>query len=232
MNPTYLELIFRLISILGLLLLNALLVTCEFSLIKLRFSHFNQDALDQLKQNKGLGTLLDRADVTVRVVRLGIISCTIAYGILLYPIIENYISDLELFGLGIIDPISIIISFIAAVCLHYLVGELVPRGLALQYPVQALKSSVWAVKIIAIFTKPFIHILTRLSRSILRIFKVEPGAELESLDIEAQLQSLGEDVPAISPVTQKTLKNTLALHNRTVQDIILPRNQVQFFRFE
>ncbi len=206
---------------------NALLVTCEFSLIKLRFSHFNQDALDQLKQNKSLGSLLDHADVTVKVVRLGIISCTIGYGILLFPIIENYFSNLAIFGFEIIDPISIAISFTAAVCLHYLVGELVPRGLALHYPARALKSSAWAVKIIEILTKPLIRILTRLSRIILKIFKVEPGAELETLDIEAQLQSLGEDVPTISPVTQKTLRNTLELHKRTVQDIILPRNQVQ-----
>ncbi len=227
MNPIYLELILQLISILGLLLFNALLVTCEFSLIKLRFSHFNQDALDQLKQNKSLGALLDHADVTVKVVRLGIISCTIGYGILLFPIIENYFSELAIFGFEIIDPISIAISFTAAVCLHYLVGELVPRGLALHYPARALKSSAWAVKIIEILTKPLIRILTRLSRIILKIFKVEPGAELETLDIEAQLQSLGEDVPTISPVTQKTLRNTLELHNRTVQDIILPRNQVQ-----
>ena len=208
---------------------NALLVTCEFSLIKLRFSHFNQDALDQLKQNKGLGALLDHVDITVKVVRLGIISCTIGYGILLFTIIENYFSKLALFGIEIIDPISIAISFTTAVCLHYLVGELVPQGLALHYPAQALKNSAWVVKIIVVLTKPLICILTHLSRIILRIFKVEPGAELETLDIEAQLQSLGEDVPAISPVTQKTLRNTLELHNRTVQDIILPRNQVQFF---
>ena len=206
-----------------------MLVTCEFSLIKLRFSHFNQDALDQLKQNKGLGALLDHVDITVKVVRLGIISCTISYGILLFTIIENYFSKLALFGIEIIDPISIAISFTTAVCLHYLIGELVPQGLALHYPAQALKNSAWAVKIIVVLTKPLICILTHLSRIILRIFKVEPGAELETLDIESQLQSLGEDVPAISPVTQKTLRNTLELHNRTVQDIILPRNQVQFF---
>lgn len=229
MNPIYLELIFRFISILGLLLLNALLVTCEFSLIKLRFSHFNQDALDQLRQEKGLGPLLDRPDITIRVVRLGMISCTIGYGILIFPFIEDYLNRLSLFGVGIIDSVSILISFITAVCFHYMIGELVPKGLALQYPVQALKSSAWAVKIVEFLTQPFIYILTRLSRIILRIFKVEPGAELESLDIEAQLQSLGEDVPAISSATQKTLRNTLELHNRTVQDIILPRNQVQYF---
>jgi len=227
-NPIYLELILQLISILGLLLFNSLLVTFEFSLIKRRFSHFTQDALDQLKQNKSLGALLDHANVTVKIVRLGIISCTIGYGILFFSIIEKFFSKLAIFGFEIIDPIFIAISFTAAVCLYYLVGELVPRGLAFRYPAQALKSSAWAVKIIEILTKPLIRILTRLSRIILRIFKVEPGAELETLDIEGQLQSLGEDMSPISPITQRTLRNTLELHNRTVQDIILPRNQVQF----
>ncbi len=229
MNPAYLEFTYRLASILGLLLLNALLVTCEFSLIKLRFSHFNQDVLDRLKENKRLALLLDHADLTIRVVRLGIITCTIGYGVLLFPIIANYLNKLELFGIGIIEPVSIMISFIAAVCAHNLIGELIPRELALQYPVQALRSSAWAVKIVSLITRPFLYLLTQISQIILRIFKIKPGAQLETLDIEAQLQSLGDDMPSFSPVAQKTLKNTLELHNRTVQDVILPRNQLQFF---
>ena len=229
MNPTYLELIFRILSILGLLLLNALLVTCEFSFLKLRFSHFNPDILNKLKRKKSLSAFFRRPGLTIRVIRIGIISCTIGYGILLYPTMENYLHQIQIFSYAFIEPFSIILSFIASVALFYTMGELVPRGLALQYPVQALEKSAWAVKLVRFLTKPFVHSLNLLSRYILQLFNVHPNTELDNLDVEEQLDSLEGDAPFYTSVTLKILKNSLHLRNRLVQDIILPRNQVVYF---
>lgn len=217
------------IGILGLLSLNALLSACEISLIRLRYSHFNPQLLEELRQNKRLAGLIDRSASTVRVVRLGMTVCLLGYGLILFPLLSEFFKWLELSWWGGHTVLSLISAFLVAVSLHYLVGEMLPRGLGLHYPMRALQVSSWAVKIVYIFTNPLLCILRPIGNKILHILKVGPVADMESIDIEAQIEKLGREGLNSSAIAQTILKNAIQMRELVVQDILLPRHQVQLF---
>ena len=71
-----------------LVLLNAIFVASEFSLIKLRYSHFNPDLLEELEKSLRLARLLGRIDTTLRFLRLGVTFSTLLLGMVLVPLID------------------------------------------------------------------------------------------------------------------------------------------------
>ncbi|MFO7725813.1 MAG: hypothetical protein R6V45_09725 [Oceanipulchritudo sp.] len=77
---------FVLAGIPAVLFLNGLLVSCEFALIKVRFSHFNRELREQVGTHRFLGPMLAAGDRTVRVIRLGLTACLILYALLLFKI--------------------------------------------------------------------------------------------------------------------------------------------------
>ena len=228
MNLSLNDVLPRLCGIIGLLGLNALLVACEFSLIRLRYSHFSPDLLERLKRQRGLAGMIEHADITSRVARLGMVSCTICYGLLLYPFLQEIFGHLELTVLGASTFLSIVLALLLAIGIHFLVGELVPRGLALHYPIQALRSSSLVVKAFYYLTLPFLRVLSYFSRWLLHLLGVAEDTDLGQLDIERQLETLGADRPALAGVSYQIIKNTFQIRSLVVQDVILPRNQLLY----
>ncbi len=231
MNLSLHEWIIEIIGVVALLLLNALLVTFEFSVIKIRLSHFEDDVHERIKQWKGPSRLLDNAEDSVRIARLGILLCTFGYAVAAFLLLEPYFSSLSILDYAIAPAFSCLISVFLAVSLHYVVGELVPRSLALTYPEHALRSSSWAVRIMGVITRPFFRPLHFLAGIVLRPFGAKPESDLDTLALEGQLRTL-EESPEEIPVLPKILKNVLQLKDIKVQDILLPRNQVQFLDVE
>jgi CBS domain containing-hemolysin-like protein len=52
------------------------------------------------------------------------------------------------------------------------------------------------------------------------------------IDVEAQIRSLVSDGMEMPPLAEKMLQNVLEMRKRVAQDILLPRNQIQFIDLE
>ncbi len=211
------------------LALNALLVACELALVKVRFSHFNPDLVDRLRNRRGMARFFDDADRIVQAIRLGTTFCVLAYGMVLFPPLKELLSDLEWRLYGMETVLSLLAAFGIAVSIHYVVAELVPRGIGLQYPLQTLVSTSLPVRLLRILARPMLRPLQWLAGRILILFGVEDQRQLETLDLEAQLELLGESSTRLPAAVQKILRNALNLRDLVVSDVLLPRNQVQIF---
>ena len=121
-----------------LVLLNAIFVTSEFSLIKLRYSHFNPDLLEELRKSKRFTKIFDQVDRTLRFLRLGITFSTALLGVVLFPLVDHLASVLGFSTDGLLSSAVFCLAFVFVLSVHYVLGELVPRALALQHPVGAL----------------------------------------------------------------------------------------------
>jgi len=214
---------FQVSTVLALLLLNAFLVAGEFSIIKLRLSHFNPDYLAKVRSRRWIASLLDNTDSTLRVARLGIILCTFGYAVLAFPLLTSLFEPLIEFSSGL----AVIAAFGLAVVVHYVVGETVPRALAVAHPVDSLNASSWLLKFMGVAFRPFLIPLRALAVPIMKRLGAEQGPELEALDIEEQLRRSTHE-PDVSSVLLRIIRNALQLRAICVQDIILPRNQVKF----
>ncbi len=226
MNPDEVVLLLRLFGATGLLIMNALLVAGEFSIIKLRLSHFIPDygEDEDPKARKLPQALLENADQTIYTARFGYLVCALGYALTAYPLFNYFLQ-----GSGLPDAwITSLLAFLLMFVIYYLLGELLPRGLAVASPVRALQAATLAVRLAGVVGLPMVGPLKKLSQFILKRFGVEAGLEWEALEIDEQLNSLKES-PNGSEVLLKVVKNALQMREVKVQDILLPRNQVQCF---
>ncbi|MEZ5274808.1 MAG: hemolysin family protein [Opitutaceae bacterium] len=232
MNLSLSEILTTFLVVVALLALNALFVATEFSLVKLRFTRFGTDALDRARKNPMVARMLDEMGTTLKVVRLGVTVCTIGLGFVLLPLTLHLLGSLDA-PLGRWEVRgAFVISFVVAVALHFVLGELVPRTIALQYPVQALRLTTWPVRITAFFVAPFLMVLGLASNLVLRILGQTSRLDLNLIDVEAQIRSEISDGEAMPALAEKMLQNVLELRRRVAQDILLPRNQIQFIDLE
>lgn len=211
------------------LLLNALLVACEFSLIKVRFSHFNTDLRDRVEGHKSLNPLIEEGDRTIRVIRLGLTACLLVYALLCFPLADQLLRQLELDLFGFTSPLSAFLAFVLALTVHQLVGEIFPRGLGLAYPIQSLRLGAPFIAVLGWLTRPIRLLVLSIVRFIWRIWRREPVPDLDTLELETQIELLHKESPQMSMVAQLILKNTLMMRELVVSDVLLPRNQVKYF---
>lgn len=223
------EYLTELIGIPLTLLLNALLVACEISLIKIRFSHFNTELRDRVEEDKRIGPLFESGDRTIRVIRSGLTVCLILYALLSYPLFKSLLNSLEISAYGLITPVSAILAFIIAVSLHHLTGELLPRAFGLAYPLRSLRMGTPLIVVFGWISRPIRKLVFGLVSSFWRLWKKEDVPDLDSLDLETQIELLRKESPDMSPVAQLILKNTLMMRELVVEDVLLPRNQVKYF---
>lgn len=221
----------HLIELVGIpltLFVNALFVACEFSLIKIRFSHFNQDLRDRVEAHRQLGPLIASGDRTIRVIRLGLTACLILYALFAFPLL---IALFELAGWdhGFMRAAAALVAFLIALTLHQLVGELFPRGLGLAYPFQSLRIGAPFIRFFGWLTRPIRLLVLSVVRFAWRLWRKEPLPDLDSLELETQIELLRKESPEMSMVAQLILKNTLLMRELVVADVLLPRNQVKFF---
>jgi CBS domain containing-hemolysin-like protein len=210
------------------LFLNGLLIACEFSLIKIRFSHFNRDLREKVEDHRLLGSMLAAGDRTIRVIRLGLTGCLILYALFIFPLL------MDLFALAGWDTsvfliLAAVISFSLAAMLHQMVGELFPRGLGLAYPYQCLRVGMPFILAIDWLTRPLRLVGLGGVRFVWRVWRKETLPDLDSLELETQIELLRKESPEMSMVAQLILKNTLLMRDLVVADVLLPRNQVKYF---
>lgn len=222
----------HLVEVIGIpltLLLNAILVACEFSLIKIRFSHFNTELRDRVEEHGRMGPLMLSGDRTIRVIRLGLTGCLFLYILFAFPLLRDMFGLLGISVLGSATPLAAVLAFLIALVLHQLVGELIPRGLGLAYPLESLRIGSPVISLLAWTSRPIRWVVFTLDRLFWKLAGHDTVPDLDSLDLETQVELLRKESPEMSTVAQLILKNTLVLRELVVADVLLPRNQVKYF---
>ncbi len=222
------EFVFLSVSVVVLLLLNAVFVATEFSLVKLRFTRFESEKMEEAKQSKSVSSLLENISDSIKVVRLGITSSTIALGFLLVPIVLALSAN---FGISSFRW-AIVGAGVLGVGIHFILGELTPRAIALQYPVQSLKVSLPVVHVFRVLSKPYAAFLNAASGLMLRALRLDPTLDLNVLDVEAQIRSLVSEGDELPELAEHIVSNTLDLRKLVAHDIMIPRNQLRYLDTE
>lgn len=219
-------------GILFFLLLNAVFVAGEYGFLRLRFSHFNPDLLDELRASGRHGPLVENPHRTVQAMRAGILVCTLGYALTFFPLALRALGGgSALFGVESVG--AALLAFVFAAAVHFFVAESIPRTLGLAHPRRALSLAFAPTVFLSWIAGPFLRALESLASRLLRAggLSQETMETIDSLDFEAQIEGLerlrGEG-PAAVNVTQRILKNTLRLRELLVDDVILPRKQVVY----
>ncbi|OHE72117.1 MAG: hypothetical protein A2007_02365 [Verrucomicrobia bacterium GWC2_42_7] len=207
-----------------LLVAHALLVACEFSLIKIRYIVLERKDLDELRSDHNIRRLLDKAKHTSQFIRFGNVVTTILIVALFFLFVREY-TDLSTPSLKLLQ---ITVSFLVILVILYFFGEVLPRTLAISNPKRILKAVSLPVFIIQLVLWPVLYSLQYLTAKILRLFKLNTKHDINLLDIYIQIRALGEDKAVLTKQTRKIITNALKIKDLVASDILLPRNQIEY----
>ncbi|BAU81890.1 integral membrane protein [Streptomyces laurentii] len=126
---------------------------------------------------------------------------------------------------GLIHPLGYVIALAVVVVLHLVIGEMVPKNLAMADPERTALLLGPGLVAFARVCRPVTAALGACAALVLRAFKVEPKDEVEAVFTSTQLGRLVEDAGQaglLDPAEQERLEDALELGTRPVTDVLIP----------
>nr|WP_104740926.1 hemolysin family protein [Helicobacter bizzozeronii] len=217
-----------------LVLLNAFFVLSEFAIVKVRRSKLeelslqnDQNAILALKINASINTYLSAT-------QLGITLASLGLGWLGEPAIAHFITIflqkwLHLENIqALAHGISVVIAFSLITLLHVILGEIVPKSIAI---VHAEKVVLWVARPLHAFwliSYPVVNLFDFLARIVLKIFRIELQHD-DSTHSEEELKIIvGESLRGgvIDYVEEEIIKNAVDFSDTSAKEIMTPRNDM------
>ena len=216
-----------------LLLANAFFVGAEFALMSAR-----RDRLEALaEQGKRSAVTVIRAGQNLSVMlagaQLGITVCSILLGRIGQPAVADMLEKpFDLFGVP--DPVLHTVSFVVAitivVVLHVLLGEMVPKNIAMAGPESAAMLLVPPYLLWVRAVRPVIAFYDWCAHVTLRAVRVQPRTELENTVSMIELSEMiaeSRSEGLLDPEEHMRLSRALQIRNRVVADVGTPLEQVR-----
>ncbi|KOX04635.1 hemolysin family protein [Streptomyces sp. NRRL B-3648] len=214
----------------GLLVLaNGFFVGAEFALVSVRRSQIEPLGTARARQ---VLYGLERLPQMMAAAQFGITVCSLTLGAVAEPTVAHLLEPVfEWIHLpqGMIHPLGYVIALAAVVFFHLVIGEMVPKNLAMAAPE---KAALWLSPGLVYFARlcrPITVALGACAQGILRLFRVEPKDEVEAVVTTEQLNRLLEDsgqAGLLDPEEQERLEDALELGSRPVTDVLLRRESL------
>ncbi len=177
----------------GLLLLNAFFVGAEFAVISARRSQIEPLADAGSRRARTALRAMERVSLMLACAQLGITVCSLGLGAVAEPAIAHLIeTPLHAAGLpeGAVHPFAFTLALALVVYLHVVIGEMVPKNLALAGPDRAVLVLAPPLMAIARVVSPVILVLNAVANGVLRLLRVEPKNELASTYTADEVHSI------------------------------------------
>lgn len=221
--------------IFALIVVNALYVAAEFAFVAVERSQIAERAKEGNRRAAGVLSLLENGaelDRYIAACQIGITLSSLvagAYGqatiaIELGPVLE------AAFGLNATGARSaaFIIVLLVLTTLQVVFGELIPKSIALQFPIRTALWTYLPTRFSASLYGPFIWLLNGSALLLLQPFGVRPGGR-EHVHSPEEIQILLAESRrggALGPEEYRRLERGLRLSTRTVRQMMTPRSEV------
>lgn len=233
------QIVGNLIFILLLVFANGFFVAAEFAIVKVRLTQI------ELKIQKGhrrailAKHIVDHLDAYLSATQLGITLSTLGLGWVGEPLLADMlIQPLGVIGvmdINTVHAISFIISFGILTFLQIILGELMPRYLAIQYPeAMSMLVSVPLQLFYKIF-KPFIWVLTGTANFLLRAIGITPTKVGEIVHSPEELELIvaqGVKSGGLNKTEQELISSIFEFSTTTAKEIMIPRTDVVAIKFD
>jgi CBS domain containing-hemolysin-like protein len=207
---------------------NAFFVGAEFALVSARRSNIELKALDGSRAAKICLSAMEQVSLMLAGAQLGITLCSLIFGAVGEPLVAHALEG-PLHSAGLTDaflhPVSFIIALTIMVYLHVVIGEMVPKNLALASSTKAALILVpilyFAVKI----TKPIVVALNAIANGCIRLLGIKPRSEIRSTfsrDEVAGFVKESHREGLLSKEEEQLLSGTLDLEERSIKHVIQP----------
>lgn len=208
-----------------LLAVNAFFVASEFALISARRDRLEALAEQGKKSAVAVIRAGERLSLMLAGAQLGITICSILLGRVGEPAVAHLLEK-PFDAVGVPDAVLHTVSFVVAlgivVVLHVLLGEMVPKNIAIAGPESAAMLLIPAYLVWIRLARPLIAFYNWCANITLRTFRVEPKDELDVTVSTVELsemiaESLSEGL--LDPEEHGRLTRALQIRDRAVRDV-------------
>ena len=228
---------FAIVVVVLLSVLNGAFAMTEMSVVSSRKSKLQSRAERGDKGARAALKLSEDPTHFLSSVQVGITLIGILAGAYGQATIAHELAAILRTALPIIAPwVDIIATAIVVVFLTYvslIVGELVPKRLALIYPESIAANMAQPISTVAVVLKPFVSLLTLSTSAILKVMGVKDkdGSDVTQEEVESFLAE-GTSAGVIEPEEQEMIEEILRLGDRPIRVAMTPRPEVYWIALD
>ncbi|HET7146047.1 MAG TPA: hemolysin family protein [Gaiellaceae bacterium] len=216
-------LLLELLAVGGLILLNAFFVSAEYGLVTARRTRIIELHHQGDRRARQVLRITSDPPRFIAAMQLGVTLTSLGIG----AVGESVLSGVFDTWLSVV--LAAILAYLILTFVHVVIGELVPKGVALRY---SEGTALWVsapVRAFFVLLGPLIWVLQRSSELVLRAFGLEPpGAEREAMS-EAELRMLlsrSSEEGEIEHEEQQMIDKVFVFGDKDAADVMVPRPEV------
>jgi CBS domain containing-hemolysin-like protein len=211
-----------------LLFANAFFVGAEFALISARRTQIEPRARAGSRMARSTLRAMENVSLMMAGAQLGITICSLGLGAVGEPAVAHLLEPI-FHDLGVPDaflhPVAFVVALIIVVFLHVVIGEMVPKNIALAGPDRS--ALVLGPVLLGIVTmlRPVIVALNAVANGTLRLLQVEPKDEISSTFTREEVAALVEESRGeglLEADEYDRLAGALGFTEKTVATVLMP----------
>ena len=216
-----------------LILLNAYFASTEIAVLSLNEVMLRHQAEEGDKAAAMLLKLADNPNRFLSTIQVGITLAGFLGSAFAAENFANRLATAILNAGAAIDPqllttlcvilITLILSYFTLV-----LGELVPKRIAMQQPEKVAKMSGRVILVLAEIFRPIVWLLSKSTNGMLRLLGMNPNSESEEVTEEEirAMVDMGGESGAIEENEKEMIENIFEFNNRTAEDVMTHRTDV------
>ena len=213
---------------------NAFFVAAEFALVKIRVTQLEPRARRGERRAVAAKAVLARLDRYLSVTQFGITVASLGLGWIGEPAIERLANRaaVVLTGAPLGEVGHVIVPVVGLSVLtffHLLVGELVPKFVAIQYSEATTLNTAIPLRVVNAVFRPLLWVLEKAQRGALRLLGIDPDIASEgTLSEEVIIGILAASATRSGPARerQRIVERVLRFADRPVRHVMIPRVDV------
>ena len=212
--------VLRILIILLLVLGNAIFVAAEYALVTARRPRLEEMAKGGNRRAKTALAMLDEPVRFISTVQVGITVFSILLGAIGASFLSGFFDD------WMPEEIAFILSFLILTYLSVVLGELVPKSIALQ---RAERLAVWlAVPLdwLGRVANPLVWLLQKSAHGIARLFGVQPAPAGMTMHTEEDIRLIVAQTAEIPAAEEEMLYKVFDFADKEAHDVMVPRPEV------
>ena len=223
-----------LLAVLLLVALNGFFVAGEFALVKVRKTRIEQLVEEGKRAAKTVQNEINHLDNYIAATQLGITLASLALGWIGEPALAHLVEPLfeGIAGPAAIEishTVAFVFSFALITIFHIVLGELVPKSIALQ---RAEGTALFVARPLYLFAqvfKPFIKLMNSIGNAVVRLLGMNATSEHASVHSVAELEMLvteSREAGVLDNQEEVMLRRVFDFGEKDANQVMRPRTQV------
>ncbi len=226
----------QLILQLALILVNAFFAATELAVVSINENRLRREAEAGDKKSMRLLRIVEQptqflSTIQIAITLAGFLGSAFAADSFAEPITNWLINDMHVTGISAktLNTLAVIVITIILSYFTLVLGELVPKRIAMKKPEAVARFSCGIVTFFAAVLRPITWLLTVSTNGLLRLFGIDPNAEEEDVseDEIRMMVDIGEERGAIEAGEKEMIENIFEFNNQSAEDIMVHRTDME-----